>query len=234
MVRRRRPALRRRRAVRRKMMNQPEKASCSETLVLPVGTTNAVYGPNPLDLATCKRASTIASQYQQYRITGITWRFRPHFDTFVATSDAATSYRVPQFFYLVDKALTVPTAGVTFDTLRQCGSKPIRFDDKIVKVSYRPGVTLNATSDTPVTGANAQLKTCPWLSTGLSDLQATWAPSQVFHNGLWFGLEVDLGIPGDGDYQYGVEVELQFEFRKPLALVTPGVTNKSIRDVVAA
>jgi len=30
------------------------------------------------------------------------------------------------------------------------------------------------------------------------------------------------GLPGDGQYEYGVELEVQFQFRKPLVVVATG------------
>lgn len=226
--------MRRTRVPAARRFNQPEIASCSENIQLPPGSTNVMYGPNPFTLSQFRRAPAIAANYQQYRITGVTWRFRPHFDTFVATPDGPTSLRVPQLLYMVDKAMSIPTAGITGAVLRAMGAKPIRFDDKTITVKYRPGVNLTASADTPVSGAETKVMISPWLSTGVNNFSAVWSPSEVFHNGLWFGLEVDLGVPGDGSYEYGVECEVQFEFRKPLVLTAANAApNLSLIDSVA-
>lgn len=130
-----------RRGGRRLPKNVPEIASCSEVLNTNDATSNIMYGPNTLGLDMFKRASGIACSYQEYRITNIKYTFKPQFDTFAVTTDAATALRVPHLYYMIDKAQSLPL-GSTLTTLRAMGAKPRRFDDKDISVSWAPGVQM--------------------------------------------------------------------------------------------
>lgn len=209
---------------------QPEWASCSESLrQLNPGAegntlnTNVMYGPGTIQLGEYKRASAIAANYQQYRITGVTFRFTPRFDTFPANTDIATAISVPYFYYMVDKVGAL-RSNVTLSQLQQMGAKPHRFDDKTLTVKYRPAVstTMVAADVTQVIGG--QLKVSPWLNT-MGNINSTdpAAISTVDHFGLWWILDAK-GLPGDANYQYDLDVQVDFQFRKPLAFTSAGET----------
>ena len=206
---------------RRLPSNVPEKASCSEVLAWQDGESNQIYGNIQLDLQDFHRAKLVAQAYQEYRITKLKWTFMPQFDTFAATTDATTALRVPNLYYMIDKTASLPPT-ISLPDMIGMGAKPRRFDDKNIIVSYSPGVSLAAgnTASAAFTAA-AMTKTSPWLATN-DLLNGAWRPSQTAHSGLFYILDAG-GLPGDGQYEYTVKVEAQFEFRRPLML--PGTSN---------
>jgi len=149
----------------------------------------------------------------------VKFTFRPQFDTFMANTDAATALRVPQFYYMIDKAQSLPL-GTTLATLRSMGAKPRRFDDKNIIVQYAPGVQ-QVVWDGGAIQVPAAPKISPWLSTNATP-DGAWLPSTVDHGGLFYILDTQGPLPGDGQYEYGVEVEVQFQFRKPLLPILGG------------
>lgn len=195
-----------------------EVASCSELRDGIDGTTNTMYGPNVVQLANFSRASAIASQYQEFRITNVKWTFKPRFDTFQATPDATNQVVVPQLYVMKDLAQSIPS-NATLATLRSMGARPKRFDDKNIVVKYAPGVQTSVNNGAGLASLSKPLIS-PWLSTNASPNPATWTASDVDHSGLWVYLDCP-SIYGDGRFEYGIECEVQFQFRKPLASVPP-------------
>jgi len=213
--RRRAPA--RRRAVPKLPMNVPDKASCSVSTKVVDGETSQMYGSNTFSLNQFDRAALIARAYQEYRITACKWTFKPQFDTFTANTDATTALRVPQFYYMIDKAQAIPLTA-TLATLRSMGAKPRRFDDKNLTVSYHPAVQGSVWDGAALT-VPSMPRTSPWLNTNATP-DGAWTASTIDHGGLFYYLDAGA-LPGDGQYEFSVELEVQFEFRKPLiALVT--------------
>jgi len=210
-----------RRNRRRLRSNVPERASCSEVLEWQDGESNSMYGNTTIDLQDFHRAKLIAQGYQEYRITNVKWTFIPQFDTFAATTDATTALRIPNLYYMIDKTQSLPST-VSLGDLIGMGAKPHRFDDKNITVSYSPGISLgalNSASGTLIAGA--MTKTSPWLAT--NDLvNGSWRASQTAHAGIFYQLDAG-SLPGDGQYEYTVKVEAQFEFRRPLML--PGTAS---------
>jgi len=184
-----------------------------------MGETNQMYGSAAVNLSLFDRASLIARAYQEYRITNVRFTFRPQFDTFMANTDAATALRVPQFYSMIDKAQAIPI-GATIDTLRAMGARPRRFDDKNIIVKYSPGVQ-SVVWDGGVLQTPSAPKISPWLSTNAAP-DAAWLCSSVEHGGLFYILDTQGPLPGDGQYEFGVEVEIQVQFRKPLVTVEAG------------
>lgn len=209
-VRRRRVA----RVPRRRNFNQPEWASCTEVIRGQVLQTNTMYGPSLLQLADFERATVVSQAYQEFRITGIKYRFTPRFDTFPANTDAATALSVPYLYYMIDRTGAIkptPTLGM----LQSMGAKPHRFDDKTVSVSYRPGVLQQVEAGLTVGGSVlTRPLISPWLSTQ-RDTGAGNVTSTVDHRGLWLYLDAKA-LPGDGAYEFDVDIEVNFQFRKPL------------------
>jgi len=216
----------RRRVPRSVNFSQPEWASCTEVVRGSVLTTNLIYGPNELNLSMFKRASQVAANFQQYRISGVKLRFTPRFDTFPANADAATAYSIPYFYYMIDRIGAIRNS-VSLDQLRSMGAKPHRFDDKTITVNYKPGV-LTAVSTLNTTGISPTRYTIsPWLNTMLSLPDDPAAPSEVDHLGIWWCLDTK-SIQGDGAYEYDVDVEVNFQFRKAL-IVTPEAVGPSAK-----
>jgi len=223
VAKRRAPIRRRKMARRRAPM---EFASCKETLALPDVETNTVYGPGTIDLSSFKRASGIAREYQEYRITKVTWAFKPQFDTFMANTDAATALRVPYFYSVIDRNRTLPLAS-TLATLQAMGAKPRRFDDKTLTVSYRPAVQAAVYQGAGVSVASSR-KMSPWLSTN-QDPDAAWIVSEIDHDGLFWTLDAGV-LPGDGQYEYGINVTIECQFRKPFLPIAGGENPKLAKN----
>jgi len=217
----RRAPIRRRKIARRSKTNVPEMASLSAAIKVADGETNQMYGSSTIALNQFDRAVQVAKAYQEYRITNVKFTFRPQFDTFTATTDAATALRVPQFYYMIDKAQALPL-GTTLALLRSMGAKPRRFDDKNIVVKYAPGVQQVMWDGGAVQVPSAP-KISPWLNTNATP-DGAWNPSTIDHGGLFYILDTQGPLPGDGQYEYGVEVEVQFQFRKPLLSVPAGDT----------
>lgn len=120
---------------------------------------------------------------------------------------------------MVDTSGSIPNnPEPTLATLQQMGARAHRFDDKNIVVKYRPGVVVGmynpVTSPVPV---YTMKRISPWLTTN-SRAEETWFPNNTPHLGLHWLLDAGA-LPGDGVYEYDVELEINFQFRRPLALV---------------
>jgi len=220
MVRRRRARVPR---APRKNFSQPEWASCTEAIRGSALQSNLIYGPNYVQLQNFKRASQVASNYQQYRITGVTWRFTPRFDTFPATSDASLAYSVPYLYYMIDRVGAIRDS-VNLSQLQSMGAKPHRFDDKTIVVKYKPGVlTVTGTGQTAIPTAN-RYTISPWLNTMEQESANNTVISDVDHYGIWWVLDTK-SLPGDGAYEYDIDIEVNFQFRKALLFTENAATN---------
>lgn len=216
---------------RRLPTNVPEMASLSASLKIQDGETNQMYGSSLVQMSSFDRAVQVAAAYQEYRITSVRWTFKPHFDTFLGDTNATTSYKVPQFYHMIDKAQAIPL-GATLATLRSMGAKPRRFDDKNLIVTYSPTVQ-GVVWDGGIAATPAKPATSPWLNTNAAP-DAAWAPSSVDHGSLFYILDTQGALPGDGQYEYGIELECQFEFRKPLITVRAGDVPAKSYTIVSA
>jgi len=200
-----------RRQNRKRSSNVAEWASCSvkQTIVAPGPADfacNQMYNlRGVLKLTGFTRAEEIAKAYQFYRIKHVKITYKFPFDTFMPANVAR-----PNFYSMVDKAEAIPTLA-TLETLKNMGANPRRCDEKPISVSWKPSV-LQA-SETTAGSAPSSYLLSPWLSTAHPDIQ---------HNGLfWYSEQVLFG----GVAQiYHAEIELQFEFKKPLLYATSATT----------
>lgn len=187
-------------------------ATCSETDPSAYAT-NTAYRLSPMALAdSSQRVLDIAKGYQQYRLKKITCVFKPKFDTFAAGGGNS----VPEFHYLIDKLNTFPV-GTNLQAMRDAGAKPIRFDDRNITISWRPSVLTETFGQA---NPASQYKLSPWLSVNANAGTANpFAYSDVDHYGLVWQVNVLLSA-GYADLQ--LETTLDWEFRKPLTLPSPG------------
>lgn len=204
----RRKLIRRRRAIRRipraivRRGNVPDKAMCSvKTTIQPQGggnyAGNIMYNQNNVQLAQFDRAVAISRAYQLYRISKVKLTFLFPYDTFVAAPGQSSR---PNFYYMIDKSGTFPLV-TTLNMLKQAGARPKTVDNGPVSIQWRPSVlTEEETVGGPVA---AQYKLSPWLATDANAIQ---------HRGVYWYLEQLFA----GGTQYEVEMEVQFEFKKPL------------------
>lgn len=196
-----------RRAPRRRVpiarrSNVPDQASLSvKTQIQPAGGNNyagnVMYNNINITLAQFARAVQVAGAYQFYRISKVKLTYLFPYDTFAAV--AGNSSR-PNFYYMLDKSGSFPIA-TTLDMLKQMGARPRRCDEKPISVQWKPAVL---TEEETLGGAvAAQYKLSPWLSVNAPNIQ---------HRGIYWFLEQLFA----GGTQYEVEMEVQFEFKKPL------------------
>lgn len=229
---RRRPAAAVRRPAPRRLYNRAttktQIATCSETDNLAYAT-NTGYRLAAFSLDTAsQRVLDIAKGYQMFRLKKITCVFKPKFDTFAAGGGNS----VPEFHYIIDK-LNSFSAGTNLQALRDCGAKPIRFDDRNIVVSWRPSVLTQTFGQA---NPASQYKLSPWLSVNANAGTANpFAYSSIDHFGLAWQVNV-LASAGYADLQ--LEITLDWEFKKPLTqpsageqLVegTPGVSTRDGR-----
>lgn len=206
------------RRARRSNSNVAEHASCSVKRTIqgagaPPGTflSSTMYEVHNIQLADYARALTVAAAYQFYRIKHVRITYKFPYDTF---QQAVGGSSRPNFYYMLDKAQAIPV-GINLEGLKQMGARPRQVDEKPISISWAPTVlTVDETLAGPLP---AQYKTSPWLS---SDVQ------NVAHNGVyWF---VDQQFPVGGGTQYTAEIEVQFEFKKPLWKAESGMIARGV------
>lgn len=211
----RRPALRRKakkaakqaRRSKRQLIIPHETASCSVTHDLGYDAMGTIYKFSEFSLVGWARAASIAGNYQYYRITRVDIRWIPVADTYVAGNPG----ELPNLYYIVDKTDAVPPTA-DFTTLQAMGARPIRFDDKTIKTSFKPSVTWKGLDENGTNNNFGMSKVSPWLSTNDNNTSDTlpYATSSVDHHGIVYG--VQGGVAGAN---YRVEATAHFEFKKP-------------------
>lgn len=187
--------------------NTPDFASCSVTRTLVPARMNAAFAFDNFALQDYQRAAGISQYYQHYRISSIKLTWKPAYDTF----SQATVLQKPNLYYMIDKAGAIPD-NFTLEGLKQMGARPHSFDENPVTATWRPSVL---TEDLNLAGAASatQYKVSPWLSTNANATNAgAWGPSTVAHQGIKWYIEE----PSGSATAVQMEVELQFQFKKPL------------------
>lgn len=203
------------RRARRAMRPRTEFATCKETYEFATLQNNMAYQDTQVSLARYLRASSIARGYQQFRITKVEYMFKPLVDTF-SSDNPSLGAGIPYLFAVVDKTGTF-SAFQNSQQLREAGAKPRRFDDKTLRVSYKPAVLDYVYDKNNSSNSWAKPITSPWLSTNKNNDGSTtiWNPSSIDHLGIAWMVEGGLNTVSS----YQLEVTAHFEFRKPLYLV---------------
>lgn len=183
-------------------------ATATETLTIGF-LANTWTSFNDINLSQFTRAASIASDYQKYRIKSLSFSVRPYADTYPASGTPT----IPYMYKMLDKSGTLPNTG-TLALMKNLGAKPIRFDDKTIKVFYRPTVLVDAQASGAAPGStvNARIANSPWLSTSSAPDTNTWAASTIPHYGLIMYLDA-FGLAENPLVQ--VDVVAQFEFKMP-------------------
>lgn len=196
---------------RKGVSNVAEWASLSETskLLPPGGMTAGIFVPNNMydvlnvNLSAFDRASAVAKAYQFYRIKNVRMTFKSTLDTFAGDLNTGPK---PQFYYMIDKSASIPTTA-TLDTLKSMGARPKMFDEKNLVVNWKPSILVLAES---VGGSTpSEYKISPWLSTEANTIN---------HLGIYFYSDVGTSLYGS---TFLVDIEVQFEFKKPVWIVPP-------------
>lgn len=202
--------------------NVPEYASCSvkRSLAQQGGAqynANVLYSLMNTQLSDYPRAVQVAGAYQHYRIRNVAVTFKPTFDTFANLPGSSTK---PRLYYMIDKSGSIPST-VSLEGLKAMGARPKDLDEKAITIAWRPSVLESVMYAGGLNNATpAKYKISPWLSTAAVPVQpGTFTPSGIDHLGLYWYVDM---LVSDG-YQFSIEVEVQFEFKKPLTNITNGV-----------
>lgn len=191
----------------RRVRSVSDWASLTENGQVQTLPTNTMVQKNDFTLLGSPRAAGVATAYQHYRIKKITLIFRPNYDTY--TPGGTT---VPYLYYMINKSGSIPTT-ITLAAMKSMGAKPVRLDDKTIKISWRPSV-LTQTGDTNVASGEAysQYRISPWLSTNANALNpGAFVASGIDHLGIFFYVE-NIGAQNN----YTVETVIDYQFKKPL------------------
>lgn len=207
----------------------PEKASLTEIINSASTTlsTNQAYQSYKISLALFPRASAVAKGYQLYRIKRATFKMSPLYDTFA--EGGTTS--VPYLYYMIDRTKNL-ISNNGLDVLKRMGAKPRRVDERVVSFSWSPSVLVGSLDVNPPVGQSTnqftQYKISPWLNTRDSENLGVWNPDGTDHQGVVWYVETTTGqaIP------YKMELQVEFEFKKPSFEVTPVVGNPDPIDVL--
>lgn len=211
----------RRRGLRRKYARRPMRSIATNTAAVRENYTVSVPDGTPtffstaLSAATFNRAQQVAACFQEFRIKYVKLTFKPSGDTFIPTAGNV----IPQLYFQMNKYASIPT-NANLQTLLDMGCRPIRFDDKNIVRAWKPCVLLGADTAPPGFIVNAQqIKVTPWLTTNATAQNpgATWSPSSVEHLGCVF--YVQKMNPLTPTINYNVDVEVVFQYRKPLSTV---------------
>jgi len=171
---------------------------------------NTLYSMMNTQLVNFTRAPIVAQAYQQYRITNIKLRIKSSADSYI--SGSTSSFAKPYLYHMLDKAGTIPTT-VTLEGLKQMGARPRALDEKALTISWAPTVMQVLNVGTASVQPAKPLRS-PWLSTS-QNVTGAWVPSDVNHYGVyWYLAAAANGVPPT--FYYDIDVEVQFQFRKPL------------------
>lgn len=186
------------------------------TVSLNDGTMN--YFSVALGNSVFNRAQAVASNFQEFRIKYVKLTMKPSADTF----PLAAGNTIPQLYFQMNKYQAIP-AGATLAQLIDMGCRPIRFDDKNVIRAWKPAVLLSADNTAVGTAVPGQVKITPWLSTNNNAGDpVSWQPSNVEHLGCVFFLT--KANPATPTVAFSVDVEVVFQYRRPLSLLQEGST----------
>lgn len=192
-------------------------ASIKENYTVAIQDGNMTFFRNiALDDASYDRSQAVAQAFQEFRIKYVKYTFQPSADTF----PLAAGNVIPQMYFMVDRANAIPT-NATLQTLLDMGCKPKRFDAQNKVVVFKPSVLqADQTSAGGTTASSIKLR--PWLSTNKNsgNIGAAWAPSSVDHQGL--AVYITKVNPLTPAVAINVDVEVVFQFRKPLWRAAPG------------
>lgn len=225
----RKSAPRRRLAGRRRVVRKPRKSNAPEWASLSVKRTyanpasqdglfaaNTLYNLMNTSLNQFPRAVQVAQAYQHYRISKVAVTFKPSYDTYVSQNAGVTK---PRIYYMIDKSGAIPT-NIALEGLKAMGARPLELDENPRTVRWAPSV-LEVTMDNPL-NVSSKYRISPWLATNAGPLTpGVFVPSSVDHLGLYWYVD-QLANPQGQVYQ--VEVEVQFQFKKPLSTILSTVS----------
>lgn len=174
--------------------------------------TNTLYSLMNTQLVDFPRAVQVAAAFQHYKIKKVRLTFKPTSDNFLAAAGAVSK---PNLYYMIDKSGSIPT-NVSLEGLKGMGARPKQLDENNFTIEWSPTVLESVMYASGGVGASAASKyrTSPWLTTTADNVSpGAFVPSGIDHLGVYWYVDQLLNPIG---YQYTCEVEVQFEFKKPL------------------
>lgn len=220
---------RKRVSVPRRIRNTPEYASLSvkRTMAAPPPggnfNVNQMYSLMNISLDQFTRAVNVAQAYQHYRIKYVKLTIKSPYDTY---ANQAGGWTKPNAYYMIDKAGAIPT-NINLEGLKQMGAKARALDEKPLHIGWRPSVlTVDMTAGGGAgVGQATAYKISPWLSTSNVAVFQPWNASSVDHLGVYWYVEAGATGAPPAPLIYLCEVEVQFEFKKPLIYNSVGLSD---------
>lgn len=190
------------------------------------GSPSQAFGFYNFALSNSPRAVAVAQGYQEYRISKVEVFVKPCADTFDSgLVGTGVNQSVPHLLYMIDKTATFDNNGTNSQTLKQAGAKPIRLDDRVIKIKWKPAIAIGSSEvlpgPAPVAELSATYKTSPWITTNANAGEAgsAWAANSVDYMGLVLAAEQPRGpLPTS---VASVSFRITYEFRKPLWYISP-------------
>lgn len=190
------------------------------------GNPSQAYGFYNFALTNSTRAVQAAQCYQEYRISKVEMSIKPAADTFDSLNvSTGTNPSVPYLYYMIDRVGAFDNNATTSQILKNAGAKPIRLDDKTIKIQWKPTVQIGSSDSAggpaPVSELSAAYKTSPWLTTNANSVtpSSPWVANSVDHMGLTLAVEQPRGpLPVQ---VASVSVRVTYEFRRPFWYVAP-------------
>ena len=201
----------------RKRQSQTQIASIQETITFADLNISTPYD-TIVDLSLFDRATDVADNFQEYRITKLDFKYTPLFDTYIDAS-GNVGITLPTLYHKRQVYPSPPSFGLPY--MVSLGAKPIRIDDKIIRFSYTPNVLLNGTITNPSSATPLQKPDYkPWLSTHQTS-GSNVVMDNTPHQGhaLFIYQKTTAGVNSP---ICSYEVTAHFEFRKPWDKATVG------------
>lgn len=168
-------------------------------------------------VGTPSRASLVAEAFGLYRIAQVEYKITPKFDTYSAalipSGDAPVE--VPKLFWRLNR-FGDDTVGFNMANMLALGVKPIRLDDKTITIKYKPNILLAAAglANAPLNGGSGNIKMTPWLNTGRTTDDTTFALSTQEHVGHQMYIEASTTGDGVGPV-CEIQLRVVYEFKNP-------------------
>lgn len=190
------------------------------------GSPSQAFGFYNFALTNSTRAVQVAAGFQEYRIAKVEVTVKGAADTFDSQAvGTGVAPSVPYLYYMIDRTATFDNNGTNSQVLKNAGAKPIRLDDRSIKIQWKPTVQIGSSDaaggPAPVLELAAAYKKSPWLTTNANANEAgsPWAPSSVDHMGIVLAIEQPRGpLP---DTSATVSIRVTYEFRRPFWYTAP-------------
>jgi len=163
------------------------------------------------------RAQAMAQLFQEYRITRVRVIIYPASNTVIAGAPTSVIKMYDRVYSTPYAATSVSGTLITLDLLRELNPHPFLLTQRRLLRSFKPTVATLTNSVGSATLPSFELKTSPWLSTSVSS-SSVQGPDDTTHRGMLLYFLNDLA-PTTATVATTVDIEADFEFRKPATVV---------------